>query len=113
LAAFPKFSHSCGEVVECNIFLSIDARDFRRIGQFEGFAVFADGIATGERRVNCFDVRIADDDVDEDVESFTVILELDEGQGGVSVNPNVTTIFIIDNDGKCTAKRIYRQNNNF
>jgi hypothetical protein len=92
-------------VVECTtIFLPIDAQDFQEIGEFEGFSQFPAGISTGERRVNCFNVLIADDDVDEDVESFTVILELDVGQGGaidsgVNVDPNVTTIFIIDNDG--------------
>ena len=49
----------------------------------------------------CFDVIIRDDEVQEEMESFTIALELDTFvlQSGIIVEPNVTEIFILDNDG--------------
>lgn len=50
----------------------------------------------------CFNVTISDDDLLEDVESFTVSLQLTEllaPQSGVVIQPNVTEIFIQDNEG--------------
>ena len=53
-------------------------------------------------RRECFFVLITDDDFYESTESFTVLLELDLFiyQTGVRVDPPVTEIFILDNDGK-------------
>ena len=44
---------------------------------------------------------IRDDEVQEEMESFTIALELDTFvlQSGIIVEPNVTEIFILDNDG--------------
>ena len=50
-------------------------------------------------RTFCLIVPITDDDLPEDVESFTVILRPEAQQSGVIVRPNVTEIFIQDNDG--------------
>ena len=47
-------------------------------------------------------MTISDDDLLEDVESFTVSLQLTEllaPQSGVVIQPNVTEIFIQDNEG--------------
>jgi hypothetical protein len=76
-------------------------QDFTEIGTFEGFIVFPDSISTGAPRRSCFNVRITDDAIDENMESFTVILELDTFvmQSGIIVSPNITTIVIVDNDG--------------
>ena len=58
----------------------------------------------------CFDVFIVDDLLHEDVESFNISLELNTSivQSGIIVDPSLTEIFILDNDGKrlclmCTA----------
>ena len=53
-------------------------------------------------RRECFFVSITDDDLYENTESFTILLALDSFflQSGVRVDPPVTEIFIIDNDGK-------------
>ena len=53
-------------------------------------------------RRDCFDVSITDDNLYENTESFNVVLELDTftPQSGVRVDPSITEIFIIDNDGK-------------
>ena len=53
-------------------------------------------------RTTCFNVGIIDDSVTEDVELFSVVLELDTfiPQSGILVQPNVTEISIIDNDGR-------------
>jgi hypothetical protein len=64
--------------------------------------VFPEAISEGnDPRQDVFQVRIADDDIYEELESFTIILELDQfvAQSGVIVDPNVTRIDIIDNDG--------------
>ena len=67
------------------------------------FAIFnPDNFALDEIRNICFDVFIIDDLLYEDVESFNISLELDTFvvQSGIIVQPNVTEIFILDNDGK-------------
>ena len=55
-----------------------------------------------EIRSICFDVFIVDDLLYEDVESFNISLELDTfiAQSRITVNPGLTKIFILDNDGK-------------
>jgi hypothetical protein len=52
-------------------------------------------------RQDVFPVFFYDDDIYEELESFTIILELDQFvvQSGVILDPNVTRIDIIDNDG--------------
>ena len=56
----------------------------------------------GVIRRTCFNVSLTDNNVYENTESFNVILELDTFtiQSGVRVDPPVTEIFILDNDGK-------------
>lgn len=65
---------------------------------------FRAAIPNGMPRIQCFDIFITDDVLDEvDVESFTITLALDSMfglQSGVIIQPNVTTILIEDNDGK-------------
>ena len=53
-------------------------------------------------RRDCFNVSITDDNFHENTESFDILLELDTftPQSGVIVDPSITEIFIIDNDGK-------------
>ena len=55
-----------------------------------------------EIRSICFDVFIIDDLLYEDVESFNISLELDTfiAQSRITVDPSLTEIFILDNDGK-------------
>ena len=55
-----------------------------------------------EIRSICFNVSILDDDMYEDVESFSISLELDTfvAQSGIIVYPSLTEIFILDDDGK-------------
>ena len=60
-----------------------------------------DPIPQDDPRRMCFDVGITDDDISEDTESFKVLLMLDpfEMQEGITVNPAVTEVRIIDTDG--------------
>ena len=65
-----------------------------------------DNFVLNEIRNICFDVFILDDLLYEDVESFNISLELDTfvAQSGIIVDPNLTEIFILDDDGKtCTT----------
>ena len=65
-----------------------------------------DNFALDEIRSVCFNVFIINDDMYEDVESFNISLELDTfvAQSGIIVDPSLTEIFILDNDGKtCTT----------
>ena len=57
----------------------------------------------GLPRETCTFVRIFDDDFyEEDIEDFDILLELDPVimQPGVILRPNISTICILDNDGK-------------
>ena len=56
----------------------------------------------GLPRETCTFVRIFDDDFYEDVEDFDIVLKLDPStvQSRIVLNPNISTICIIDNDGK-------------
>ena len=59
--------------------------------------------ATGLPRETCTFVRIFDDDFyEEDIEDFDIVLELDPltMQSGIILRPNISTICIVDNDGK-------------
>ena len=60
----------------------------------------------GVIRRDCFNVFITDDIFYESTESFTVVLEMDAltEQSGIGVDPPITEIFIIDNDGKFFVK---------
>ena len=64
-----------------------------------GFIVFN---RNESARTTCFNVDIIDDSVTENVEHFSFVLELDTfmPQPGILVQPNVTEISIIDNDGR-------------
>jgi hypothetical protein len=61
--------------------------------------VFPESVGDDPRQF-IFQVIINDDDICEELESFTIILELDPfvSQSGVIVDPNVTRIDIIDDD---------------
>jgi hypothetical protein len=64
--------------------------------------VFPESMSDGnDPRQDVFPVFFYDDDIYEELESFTIILELDQfvAQSGVIVDPNVTRIDILDNDG--------------
>ena len=70
-----------------------------------GIPIFdPDNFAPDAIRSICFDVFIVDDLLYEDVESFNISLELDTfiAQSGIRVDPSLTEIFILDNDGKDT-----------
>ena len=57
----------------------------------------------GLPREACTFVRIFDDDFyEEDIKDFDILLELDPltMQSGVILRPNISTICILDNDGK-------------
>ena len=59
--------------------------------------------ATGLPRETCTFVIIFDDDFyEEDIEDFDIVLELDPltMQSGIILRPNISTICIMDNDGK-------------
>ena len=77
-----------------------DGTDFREIGPFQVIDAFLASLPAGVRR-QCFSISITDDDIPEGTESFTAILELDPftPQSGILVTPNVTEIFILDDDG--------------
>jgi hypothetical protein len=68
----------------------------------KGSANFPASISIGNdpRQVR-FRAIIRDDNIYEELEYFTIILKLDTFimQSGVVIDPNVTTIFIEDNDG--------------
>ena len=61
--------------------------------------------------MTCAFVRIFDDVHEEDEESFELDLLLDPSvpQSRVIVDPNVTTIFIVDNDGKFYGSQLITQ----
>ena len=65
--------------------------------------------ALDETRNICFDVFIIDDLLYEGVESFSISLELDTfvQQSRIIVDPSLTEIFILDNDGKIIIDVIY------
>jgi hypothetical protein len=72
--------------------------------------VFSESISAGnDPRQDVFRVIVADDDIYEEMESFTIILELDQfvAQSTVIVDPNVTRIDIIDNDGNYRSSIIH------
>ena len=79
---------------------STDSNDLSPIFDFQ---IFAPSLPEeGVTRRSCFNVSITDDNFHENTESFEILLELDifTPQYGVIVNPSITEIFIIDNDGK-------------
>ncbi len=76
-----------------------DNLDFQQIiSPFVRTVTIPSTTSTSPRR-ECFGITIRDDDIDEDTESFTVNLALAEGTSGVIVYPNITEIFILDDDG--------------
>ena len=87
-------------VCYCNLPLLADELDF--LDRTIPAIGISASIATGMTRETCAFVRIFDDDIREDEESFQLRLLLDPSilQGGVIVNPDVATVFIQVNDGK-------------
>ena len=70
---------------------SSDFRDFLSINQsLEGFG--------NNTRRQCFNVTITDDDVREDVETFTVALEKPGSLPVVLIHPGTITVTIKDDD---------------
>ena len=71
--------------------------DFTEKTEFIGFA----RSPPNTLRRQCYDLSISDDGLAEGIESFTVVLRLDNSFGlqtGVIVQPNSTEIFILDGD---------------
>ena len=59
-------------------------------------------MADGMLQTKCLSVTATEDNIFEDTENFTLSLSTDTG--GVSiVNPNTTTVSIIDDDGMCSC----------
>ena len=82
------------------------------VDYFSTFAIAEfnpDNFVLDEIRNICFDVFILDDLLYEDVESFNISLELDTfvQQSGIIVDPPLTEIFILDNDGRHNYKHMY------
>ena len=72
-----------------------------------GIAIFdPNNFAFNANRSICFDVFIVDDDMYEDVESFNISLELGTfiAQSRITIDPSLTEIFILDNDGKIQSQ---------
>ena len=68
-----------------------------------GIPIFhPNNFALDEIRSICLDVFIVDDLLYEDMESFNISLELDTfvTQSRITIDPSLTEIFILDNDGK-------------
>ena len=59
------------------------------------------GSPTAGPRRECFDVTITDDNLFENTESFSLLLQEDifAQQTGATINPNQTEILILDDDG--------------
>ena len=47
----------------------------------------------------CFTITILQDDIYENSESFTIPLSLGQGISGVEIDPPVTEVFILDEEG--------------
>ena len=86
-----------------SIFYIVDDQDFALDNTFGGIIVFpeSDADIDAALRRSCFNVFITDDSISENVESFSLLLELDTfvEQSGIRVDPNATVISIIDADG--------------
>ena len=82
--------------------LPTDERDYTPVLGFDGIFSFSSGLPGETPRRQCFNIRITDDELYENVESFTLILFLDTFDGiqsGILVEPNVTEIFVLSDDG--------------
>lgn len=85
----------------CILLFVPDQNDFTQVGVFQGFTSFLPSLP-GTTRRNCFNIAITDDTIYEDEESFTVVLFFNilfPTQSGIEIRPNVTEIFINDEDG--------------
>ena len=65
----------------------------------EGLITFTAGLGSDIPRRRCFNVFVLDDLYEEDVESFTLILDI-VSQERVYINPSAVEFNILDNDGK-------------
>ena len=55
----------------------------------------------------CFNITIINDNRREDTEIFTVQFEVTDSRGNFLLDPNNTTVSIIDDDGGCTTLILY------
>ena len=83
------------------MFYTVDDDDFAVDSDFIEFLASEANIDAVQRR-SCFNVFITDDSISENMESFSLFLELDTSfvQSRIIVQPNVTEISIIDDDGE-------------
>ena len=78
--------------------------DFTQLTEFLSISLVfpnSPGSPTAGPRRECFNVAITDDDLLEDIESFSLLLQEDMfiSQTGATINPNLTEVFILDEDG--------------
>ena len=74
--------------------------DFTQLTAFLSILlVFPSSPGSGPRR-ECFDVSIANDNLVENTESFSLLLQEDifSQQTGATINPNQASVFILDDD---------------
>ena len=75
--------------------------DFREVRPpFVRTVSFSPSVGSGNIRRRCFNLFLLDDSVYESTESFALDLVPEASTTGVQVNPDITEVFILDNDGK-------------
>ena len=79
-------------------------RDFTQLTEHLSISLVfpsSPGSPTAGPRRECFNVAITDDDLLENTESFSLLLQEDifGQQTGATINPNLTEVFILDEDG--------------
>ena len=67
------------------------------VGGFDFMTVARSDIFSADQRRQCVNVFIFGDDIPEETESFTLILY--SRVSSVMIDPNITEIFILDDDG--------------
>ena len=78
--------------------------DFTQLREFLSISLVipsSPGSPTAGPHRKCFDVTITNDDLVENTESFSLLLQEDRygPQTGVTINPNQTDIFILEDNG--------------
>ena len=91
--------YDCYQQSRIMYYSPLDEMDYVRIAESDGlvFLTFDD-----ENRRQCFFLEITDDGLVEDTESLTIDLVFSSflsSPSGVLLDPNVTTVQILDNDG--------------
>ena len=79
----------------------VDDDDF--FEDFTQLVIFEPSAASNDVRRQCFGIFILDDDVYEGTETFEINLILDLSTSGVIIDPPVTEVTILDDDGKYSA----------